>query len=175
MSTRRYAVDPTHSSLGFTARHLVVSKVRGQFRKFDSELDLDPSDWSRSKIVVKIDTASVDTGVSDRDGHLRSPDFFDAAAHPVATFTSTRIEPKGDRLAIAGELTIRGNTRPVTLDAEFLGESKDPWGNAKAGFSAHATLDRREFGLTWNKALETGGMLVGDKIELAIDLQAVPQ
>lgn len=173
MSARTYTLDPTHSHLGFVARHLVVSKVRGQFRKFDTQLELDPANWSASKVSVTIDTASIDTGIVDRDNHLRSADFFDAPNFPAATFKSTRIEGTADALKITGDLTIRGTTKPVTLAAEFLGEAKDPWGNTKAGFSARATLDRREFGLTWNKALETGGMLVSEKIELEIDVQAV--
>lgn len=173
MSATRFSVDPTHSNLGFVARHLVVSKVRGAFRTWSAELELDPTNWSASKVSVEVDVASIDTGVSDRDAHLRSADFFDAENHPKATFRSTRISGTDGAIEITGDLTIRGTTKPVTLKTEFLGTAKDPWGNTKAGFSATATLDRREFGLTWNKALETGGVLVGDKVELTIDLQAV--
>ncbi len=171
--TTRWDLDVGHSSIGFTVRHMVIAKVHGRFTRWSGALDLDLDDLARSSVAVEIDAASIDTQVADRDAHLRSPDFLDAAAHPRITFRSTRIEQAGDRWRVVGDLSLHGVVREVALDAEFAGTGKDPWGGERAGFSARASLDRRDFGLRWNAALETGGVLVGEKVEIAIELEAV--
>jgi polyisoprenoid-binding protein YceI len=168
-----WKIDPTHSSINFSVRHMVFAKVRGAFDKWQGELELN-EDLSAGKVKVQIDVASINTGVEQRDGHLKSPDFFDVANHPTATFESRNVTAKGkDRLVIEGDLTIRGVKKPVTLEAENLGTGKDPWGNQRVGFLGTTKIDRREFGLTWNQALETGGVLVGENIDIEINLQAV--
>ncbi len=173
MATERWDIDVGHSAIHFWARHMVISKVHGRFARWSGSLELDPKDLSRSSVDVRIEAASIDTQVADRDAHLRSPDFLDVAKHPEIAFRSRRVERAGGALRITGDLTLHGVTREVTLEAEFAGTGKDPWGNERAGFSAKASLDRREFGLVWNAALETGGVLVGEKVELAIELEAV--
>jgi polyisoprenoid-binding protein YceI len=175
MGTNRWDIDVGHSAIHFWARHMVISKVHGRFARWSGAIALDPQDLARSSVEVRIDAASIDTQVADRDAHLRSPDFLDVARHPEITFVSRRVENGGDGLRIVGELTLHGVTREVTLQAEFAGTGKDPWGNERAGFSARATLDRRDYGLVWNAALETGGVLVGEKVELTIELEAVKQ
>jgi polyisoprenoid-binding protein YceI len=175
---RTWKIDNAHSQIDFAVRHMVVAKVRGRFNAWAGELDLDEKDLTRSSVKVEIDAASIDTGNGQRDGHLRSPDFFDAEKFPKLSFRSKRIEKGGpgrDRYRVVGDLTIRDVTREVVLDAEALGIGKDPWGNDRAAFSASASIDRREFGLTWNQVLEAGGVLVGEKIEIGIELQAVTQ
>jgi polyisoprenoid-binding protein YceI len=175
MATTPWNVDTTHSAIHFWVRHLVISKVHGRFAKWAGTVALDEGDLANSKVEVRIDAASIDTQVADRDAHLKSADFLDVAHHPELTFVSRRIERAGEGYRVTGDLTIRGVTREVTLDAEFAGLAKDPWGNERAGFSAKASLDRRDYGLTWNAALETGGVLVGEKVEIAIELEAVKQ
>lgn len=173
MATQTYTVDPAHSDIGFSVRHLVVSKVRGHFARWTAQLSLDIEDLSQSSVSVEVDVASIDTKNADRDGHLRSADFFDVENHATATFRSTRFEPVGgSHYRIHGELTLRGVTKTVVLDTEFNGQSTSPWGQQVVGFSASAELNRNDFGLTWNKALETGGVLVGDTIKLDIELEA---
>lgn len=174
--TRTWQVDGAHSSVGFSVRHMVISKVRGRFGKWQARLDLDPSDPTRSSVAVEIDASSVDTGIADRDAHLRSPDFLDAAAWPTLRFQSRRVEQATpDRLRVTGDLTIRNVTREVVLDVEQGGQGKDPWGNLRTGFTATASIQRKDFGLTWNQALETGGVLVADRVDIEIELQAVAQ
>jgi len=170
----QWQFDPTHSSVNFSVRHLMVSKVRGHFGSWRGQLELDEQDLTRSQLSVEIDAASIDTKESKRDEHLRSPDFFDVATYPTLTFKSTAITKVDDtRFHVAGDLTIHGQTRPVTLDVEYAGSVKDPWGGTRAGFSAHTTVSRKDFGLTWNLALEAGGFVVGDKIEIGIEVEAV--
>jgi len=171
--TTPWDIDVSHSAVHFYVRHMVISKVHGRFAKWTGALQLDPQDLTRSSVEVAIDAASIDTQVADRDAHLRSPDFLDVATHPQITFRSKRIEKAGDGYRVVGDLRLHGVVREVTLEAEFAGTGKDPWGNERAGFSAKAALDRREFGLVWNAALETGGVLVGEKVEIAIELEAV--
>jgi polyisoprenoid-binding protein YceI len=171
--TTPWDIDVSHSAIHFYVRHMVISKVHGRFAKWAGALQLDPQDLTRSSVEVSIDAASIDTQVADRDAHLRSPDFLDVAKHPQITFRSKRVERAGDRWRVVGDLSLHGVTREVALDAEFAGTGKDPWGNERAGFSAKASIDRREFGLVWNAALETGGVLVGEKVEIAIELEAV--
>ena len=174
MSVPTWQFDLSHSSVGFTVRHLMVSKVHGRFARWGGTLEYDPAQPTLAKIAVTIETASVETREDKRDEHLRSADFFDVANHPTLTFNSTSIERiADDRLAVTGDLTIRGVTRPVVLDVESSGQVKDPWGGLRAGFSAKTTISRKDFGLTWNVALETGGLLVGDKVEIGIEIEAI--
>ena len=174
MAAETWTLDPTHSALTFSVRHMVISKVRGHFGKFTLDAKLDPQDLPASSAQLSVDVGSLDTGVADRDGHLRSPDFFDAAAHPALTFVSRKVTVQDqERFSLQGDLTIRGTTRPVTLQGEFGGTGKDPWGNTRAGFTLKGSLDRREFGLTWNQALEAGGVLVGEKVEVEAELELI--
>ncbi len=176
MTTQRWNIDTAHSGVQFTVRHMVISKVRGAFAKWQGTIDLDEKDPKASHVSVRIDTSSIDTREPKRDEHLRSADFFDVENFPEIAFESKRVEKLGgDRYRVLGDLTIRGNTAEVALDAEFLGTGTDPWGNRRIGFQAHTELSRKEFGLTWNQVLETGGVLVGDKIEIALDVQAIAQ
>jgi len=170
-----WQLDPAHTSVNFTARHLMVSKVRGQFHRVSGNIHIS-EDPLGSWVEVNVDPASVETGDEKRDGHLRSPDFFDVERYPEITFRSTRVEgqhPGGFRLE--GDLTVHGVTRPVTLEVEYLGWTTDPWGGRRAGFSATTEVDREDFGLTWNVALETGGVLVGKKAKLDFEIEAVKQ
>jgi polyisoprenoid-binding protein YceI len=174
MATQRWNIDPSHSGVHFTVRHLVISKVRGSFGKWQGVVEFDEQSPSASSVSVRIDAASIDTREEKRDAHLRSPDFFDVDKYPELTFTSTRVEKRSDsEYRVSGDLTIHGVTRPVVLASELLGRGKDPWGNERIGFAATTTINRKDFGLSWNQALETGGVLVGDKIEIALDIQAV--
>lgn len=167
-----WQLDPSHSHVGFAVKHLMVSTVRGQFHQYSATIDLDTADLTKARIRAEIDVASIDTREEKRDEHLRSADFFDAAQHPKIVFVSksiTRVDDETYR--VIGDMTIRGTTREVTLDAEYAGVQKDPWGGTRTGFSLTGSVDRREFGLTWNAALETGGVLVGDKVKLAIEVE----
>jgi polyisoprenoid-binding protein YceI len=171
--TTAWDIDVGHSAIHFHVRHMLISKVHGRFARWSGALQLDPKDLARSSVEVKVDAASIDTQVADRDAHLRSADFLDVAKFPELTFRSKRVEQAGGGLRVVGDLTLHGVTKEVALEAEFAGTAKDPWGHERAGFSAKASLDRREFGLVWNAALETGGVLVGEKVEIAIELEAV--
>ena len=167
-------IDPTHSAIHFSVRHMMFSKVRGRFTRWNGKLDLDPANPSRSSVAVEIDAASIDTSEAQRDGHLRSPDFLDAERFPSIAFRSKAIEDKGPgRLRIRGDLTIHGVTREVSLDAQYGGRVRDPWGNDRVGYSASASIDRTDFGLGWNQALEAGGILVGTKVEIELEIEAV--
>jgi polyisoprenoid-binding protein YceI len=171
MST--FTLDPTHSSVDFTVRHMVFSRVRGTFPTFTLELDVDEKTNLPTAISAVIDAASVDTNVADRDAHLKSPDFLDVANYPSIAFKATSITGTADALTILGDLTIHGVTKPVTLIASVDGRAQDPWGNDRIGFSATTTINRKDFGLTYNMALETGGVLVGDALEIEISIEAV--
>lgn len=168
-----YAIDPTHTYVGFSVRHMMVTRQRGQFHAVAGTLELDRADLARSSVEATVDVASIDTHVAQRDEHLRSADFFDASAHPRMTFVSKAIRARADgRIDVRGDLTIRGVTRPVVLDADpFSEESKDPFGMIKVGTSAATTISRKDFGLVWNAALETGGVAVGDEVTITLDLQ----
>lgn len=169
-----YDLDASHSSVGFKVKHLVISKVTGAFGEFTAELDLDVQDMTKSSVKATIAVASIDTGNKDRDDHLRGADFFDVEQHPEMSFVSTGVTAREDGgYDLAGELTLHGVTKPVVLDLTFNGTVTDPWGNDRAGFSAEGKIDRSEFGLTWNKALETGGVVVGDEVEIEIELEAI--
>jgi polyisoprenoid-binding protein YceI len=168
-----WQIDPSHSSVEFVARHLVVAKTRGRFADFDGVVHIgdDPLD---SSVEVAIRTASVDTGDETRDGHLQSPDFFDVENHSEMTFRSTGFEHVGgERGVVHGELTILGVTNPVDLDLEFLGLVTDPWGGERAGYSASTEIDREDWGLTWNQALEAGGVVVGKKVRIELEIETV--
>lgn len=169
----QWQLDASHSEVGFKVRHLMVANVRGGFNKFDAKLTLDEKDISKSKLSVDIDAASIDTNDAKRDEHLRSPDFFDTAKFPKLTFVSTAVKKAGkDKLAVTGDLTIRGVTKSVTLDVHAPEKAiKDPWGNTKRGFEATAKIKREDFGLTWNKALEAGGVLVGSEVTINIEAE----
>ena len=173
MTTSDWNIDAAHSGIHFSIRHL-VSKVRGRFPKFSGTLKLDESDLTRSVIDATIDVASIDTGTPQRDAHLRSPDFFDIERFPEIRFHGTRIEKVGeDRYRATGQLTIRDVTREVSLEVEHGGRTKDPWGNERVGFLAKVAVDRKDFGLQWNQVLETGGVMVGDRVDIELELQAI--
>ena len=173
--TGTWTIDPSHSSLEFVAKHLVVSKVRGRFGSFSGSIQVaDPIE--ASTVDVTIESASISTNDDDRDGHVKSGDFLDVATFPVLSFRSSGVHDKsGDDWTIPGELTIRDVTRAVELDVEYLGVFNDPWGNPKAAFAASTTIDREAFGITWNAALETGGVLVGKTVKIELDVQLAPQ
>ena len=167
-------LDIVHSGINFSVRHMVVSKVRGRFTKFTGSVLLDESDLARSVVEATIDASSIDTGTAQRDDHLRSADFFDVEHFPQLRFRSTGIEKVGtERYRLSGELTIRDVTRAIALEVEYGGRGKDPWGNERVGFTARGGLDRKDFGLQWNQVLETGGMLVSDRVEIELEVQAV--
>jgi polyisoprenoid-binding protein YceI len=168
-----YALDVTHSRLGFSARHAMVTTVRGGFKEFEGSAHVDTANPAASSVQLTIKTASIDTGVADRDGHLRSADFFDAEQYPEITFSSTDVERDGDEWTITGDLTIKGVTKPITLEFEETGSARDPFGNTRIGFEGRATLQRKDWGMTWNATLETGGFLVSDKIKLDFDISAI--
>lgn len=172
MST--WNIDASHSTVGFTIRHLVISKVRGRFTQFSGSATLgDNGSPEGGSVKAEVQIASIDTAEPKRDGHLKSADFFDAEKFPTMTFESTKVVAKGAEFELHGKLTIKGNTKDIVLHGENLGGAKDPWGNQRAVFSAKTSISRGEFGLTWNQALETGGVLVGDKVDIELDVQLV--
>lgn len=169
-----WKLDPAHSSLQFAVKHMVIATVRGEFGAYTVDAEIDEADVTRSRAVVRIEAASIDTGNADRDAHLRSADFFDAEAHPAIVFVTRGIERRGgDEFVVRGDLTIRGVTRPIALDAEIRGPVKDPWGGMRMGLSASGKVNRKEWGLNWNAALEAGGFLVGDDVRLSIEAELV--
>jgi polyisoprenoid-binding protein YceI len=172
--TGDYSIDPAHSAIGFVARHAMVTNVKGKFTDFAGSLHLDGTDPSKSTATIDVKMDSVDTGSADRDGHLKSSDFFKTEEFPTMTFRSTKAEALGgDDYRITGDLSILGVTKPLTIDLEFNGAAKDPFGNERVGFEGKAEILRSEWGLTWNAALETGGVLVSDKIKLNFDISAI--
>ena len=174
-ATGTWVIDPTHTSLGFSARHAMVAKVRGTFGEFAGSFTIDGDNLAASTAEVTIQVASIDTKTADRDTHLKSPDFLDVENFPTITFVSTAVTPKGDDVVITGDLTIHGVTKSVEIEYEFVGISQDPWGQTKIGFEGSTKISRKDFGLTWNAALETGGVLVGDEIKLNLDVEATKQ
>ena len=172
--TTTWDFDISHSGIHFSVRHLMVSKVRGHFGSWRGKLAIDPNDLTRSSVEVEIDAASVETKEAKRDDHLRSADFLEVATYPTITFKSTQITREGeDRYRVAGELTIHGVTRQVTLDVEGGARVADPWGGTRTGFSARTSISRKDYGLTWNVALEAGGFVVGDKLDISLEIEAV--
>ena len=174
MSTSQWDFDLVHSSVNFHVRHLMVSKVHGRFTKWGGTLELDDEDLTRSRVDITIDAASIDTQEPKRDDHLRSADFLEVDKFPSLTFRSTEIKREGDEdYTVVGDLTIRGVTRRVTLRVEGGGRVTDPWGGTRTGFSARTSISRKDFGLTWNVALEAGGFVVGDKLDITLEVEAV--
>lgn len=174
-AVRSYQIDKAHSEVTFQVRHL-LTKVRGHFGDFTGAIIVDAMNPANSKVDVTIQAASIDTQTVDRDTHLRSGDFFDVENYPTLTFKSVSVTPRGaDWFDVAGDLTIHGVTRQVTLPANYLGNGKDPWGNERAAFEADITINRKDYNLGWNAALETGGFLVGDDVKISLSIQAVAQ
>jgi polyisoprenoid-binding protein YceI len=172
--TGRWAIDRAHSRLGFVARHAMVTKVRGEFKEFEGELYIDGEDPTKSSAIVNVKVASVDTANAQRDEHLRTNDFFEAAKFPIMTYKSSGAERVDDtHYRLSGDLTLHGVTRPVTFDIEFTGQATDPFGNARIGFEGTAVLNRKDFGISWNAALEAGGVLVSEKVTVELDISAV--
>ncbi|WP_328886905.1 YceI family protein [Streptomyces sp. NBC_00316] len=172
--TGEYTIDPSHSSIGFTVRHAMVTNVRGSFGAHEGTLNLDGSDPKNSTASIDVTIESIDTGIADRDNHLRSAEFFDAEKFPKMTFRSTHAEQLGgDTYRVTGDLTIKDVTRPLAIDLEFNGTATDPYGNERIGFEGSTNILRSDWGLTWNAALETGGVMVSDKVKLNFDISAI--
>ncbi len=176
VNTTTWTLDPAHSSIEFSAKHMMISTVRGSMGAVNGEIIADEENPANSSVQLTVDIAGLTTNEAKRDAHLRSGDFFDAENHPEATFKSTRVELLSEnKFRVTGDLTIRGTTKSITLDVEREGEGVDPWGNVKAAFASSTTLNRKDFGLNWNVALEAGGVLVSEKIKLEITVQAAKQ
>lgn len=173
MAKNKWNVDPAHSSIDFAIRHMMVSKVKGTFESFEASIEADLEDLTTASIEFSVDVNSISTRNEDRDNHLRSADFFDVEQYPKMTFKATQITKKSPgEYEVTGDLTIRGTTKPESFIVSFEGTGKDPWGNEKAGFEAHGSISRSEYGLKWNAALETGGVLVGDQVQISLEIQA---
>jgi polyisoprenoid-binding protein YceI len=169
-----WKIDPAHSSVGFEVKHLMIATVRGRFTDFEGTLEAAEDNPSNSRAYGTVKVASIDTGEPDRDAHLRSPDFFDVERYPEMRFESTRIQHvEGGTYKIAGDLTIKDQTREIEVDATVEGAAEDPWGNERVGVSVRGTVNRTDFGLTWQKTLESGGLLVGEEVRIVIDISAV--
>jgi len=171
-----WVIDPSHSEIAFKVKHLMISNVKGSFSEFSGQLVTDGDDFSTAEISFQINSASISSGVADRDGHLKSPDFFDVENYKEITFTSGKLKNTGnDEFELTGNLAIKGVSQPVKLDVEFGGLMTDPWGNVKAGFTLNGKINRKDFGLTWNAALEAGGVLVSDDVRLNMEVQLLKQ
>jgi polyisoprenoid-binding protein YceI len=173
--TTTWKIDPAHTSVEFSVKHMMITTVKGRFTEVDGIVTVDEADPSRSQADITIKTASIDTREAQRDAHLKSADFFDVEQFPAITFRSTRFEGTAHDFKMAGDLTIHGVTRPIVLDVTHEGRRKDPWGGERAGYSATTRIRRGDFGLTWNAALESGGFLVGDDVKIALDVELVRQ
>jgi polyisoprenoid-binding protein YceI len=174
MTLEKWEFDPTHSEVSFSVRHMMISKVRGRFERWNGTLDFDPEAPEKSAARIEIETASIQSGAAERDAHLRAPDFLDVATYPRIRFESRRAEKVGpSKFRLEGDLTIHDVTRPITLQVVYGGSMKDPWGNHRAGFMAHASFDRKDFGLVWNQVLDAGGVALGDRIDVEIEVEAV--
>ena len=174
LTSGTYTVDPSHSRIGFVARHAMVTKVRGSFNEFEATAQIDAEDISRSSVQVTIKVDSIDTRNEQRDGHLRSNDFLDIAGFPELTFVSTEVTPVStDVVRVTGDLTIKGVSRPVSIDFTYEGSAVDPFGNQRVGFEGSVVINRKDWGITWNAALEAGGVLVSDKITLEFEISAI--
>ena len=172
-TTQAFTIDPVHTSVGFVVRHLMIAKVRGHFKSVAGTIAIPAGSDVPTAVEVTIDGSSIDTREPQRDDHLRSPDFLDAAKYPTLTFRSTSIAGTPDAFQVHGDLTIHGTTRPVVLAATFEGRTTDPWGNLRAGYEAHTTISRKDFGLTWNQVLEAGGVAVGDEVRIELSVEAI--
>ena len=174
-----WQIDPTHTAVEFAVKHMMFTTVRGRFKDVKGTIEVDAANPDASIVNVEIAAASLDTGVADRDAHLRSADFLDVENHPTLTVRSKRVEgamkQEGDKFRVVGDLTIRGTTMEVVLEAQYEGTGKDPWGGTRAGSRATAKIDRRDWGLKWNQALETGGILVANEVRIEVEVQAVKQ
>lgn len=171
-----WKIDPAHSHIQFSARHMMISRVRGSFDSFTGTIEFDEENPEASSVQVEIDAASINTGVEDRDNHLRSGDFLNVEHYPTLTFVSKRAEQIDEESGrLIGDLTIRGVSKEVVLDVDYRGMAKSPWGQYSAGFSASTTINRKDWGLNWNQALETGGVLVGDKVKIDIEVELIKQ
>ena len=175
MATTKWILDPTHSELQFKVKHLMITTVTGNLKSFSSELTATGDDFENSSISFSGNIDSIDTGNTDRDNHLKAEDFFDVAKFPTIDFSSAAVEKDGDDYIVKGDLTVKGTTKPVKLTAEFGGIATDPWGNTKAGFTLNGKINRSDFGLTWNAALETGGVMVSEEVRILGELQFVKQ
>jgi len=170
-----YKIDAAHSEIGFTVEHLMFFKVSGFFTDFAGTIEADPTTKTLSSATATIQATSIDTRIAKRDDHLRSPDFFDVAKYPELTFVTKKVEGKGTDITVYGDLTMHGVTKEIVLKGAFMGENKDAWGNNRAGFAAKGMINRKDFGLTWNKVLETGGVTVGDNVEISMQVQGIKQ
>jgi len=170
-----YNIDASHSSVSFKVRHMMISKVTGTFTGFSGSVEFDPGTPESGSVEAVIDMATVDTNDEKRDEHLRSPDFFNVETYPEMIFKSTGVKADGDDFVITGELTLMGVTKPVELALEFNGEIDDPWGNTRAGFSAEGKIDRRDFGMSWNKSMDKGGIVVGNDVSITLEIEAIKQ
>ena len=174
-ATGTWVIDPAHTTLGFSARHAMIAKVRGNFDEFAGTFTIDGTDPARSSAELTIQAASIDTKTADRDAHLKSADFLDVEQFPTITFTSTAVAVQGRDIVVTGDLTIHGVTKSVDVTYELVGISQDPWGSMRIGFEGRTRISRKDFGLVWNAALETGGVLVGDEVTLSLDVEATQQ
>ena len=168
-----WKLDKAHSEVSFAVKHMMISTVRGRFKNFDADVELDPARLEAAKVTARIDSASIDTNEEKRDGHLRSPDFFDSEKYPNLVFTTTKITRSGEEVEVTGTLKIKDQEHPLTLKGEVTGPGKDPWGQTKLGVSLTGEIDREQWGLTWNQALEAGGVLVAKKVKISIEAQLV--
>jgi polyisoprenoid-binding protein YceI len=176
IAVETYTIDPAHSRMGFVARHMGFSKVHGSFEQFEGSVQMTPGELSTLEAKATLEAASITTNDEKRDAHLRSGDFFDVETYPTITFKSTDVHGiDGDAFTLVGDLTIRGVTKTVELEGNYLGEGQDPWGGTRVAFEAETTVNRKEFGLNWNVVLEAGGVLVGEKIRIVLEIQAVEQ
>jgi polyisoprenoid-binding protein YceI len=173
MTTYNWQFDAAHSEIGFIVKHMMFAKVRGSFADWSGEFRFDPADPANTFVRATIDASTIDTGNGQRDDHLRSPDFFNVEEFPEITFESTGWTPNHDGYDVTGNLTIRGVTKPMTLEVVNNGRATDPWGNTRMGLSVRTSVNRKEFGLNWNQALEAGGVLVGDEVKVEIEVQAI--
>ena len=175
MATTKWVLDPTHSEVEFKIKHMMISTVTGNFKKLDATVETEGEDFTTAKVKFTVDVDSIDTKNEQRDGHLKSADFFDAEHYPKITFRSLRITGSEDAFHLEGDLTIRGTTHPVDFEASFEGAVADPYGNQRVGYEAHTKISRKDFGLSWNQALETGGAVVGDEVRIELTVEAIAQ
>lgn len=176
MATTKWTLDPTHSELGFKIKHLMISNVSGAFTSFNVQTETEGDDFSKAQVLASVEVASINTNNTQRDEHLRQADFFETTTHPSITFKSTRVERvDSDTFHVYGDLTIKETTRPVKLDVEYSGIAKDPWGNVKAGFTLAGKINRKDFGISYNAALETGGVMLGEEVKINGEIQLVKQ